>query len=131
MTNEITISKAELKLDLEEAGIRVLDYVPERITPPIVIMSSASPYLTPSTLGTQYDLNLELVVIATTATNKKATENLDQAIHNVLSAMPRYARVIRVNEPYNLQTNNAEYLSANISLELEITILKGHEMTNT
>jgi hypothetical protein len=85
-------------------------------------MSSASPYLTPSTLGTQYDLNLELVVIATTATNKKATENLDQAIHNVLSAMPRYARVIRVNEPYNLQTNNAEYLSANISLELEITI---------
>jgi hypothetical protein len=122
MTNEITISKAELKLDLEQAGIRVLDYVPERITPPIVIMSSASPYLTPSTLGTQYDLNLELVVIATTATNKKATENLDQAIHNVLSAMPRYARVIRVNEPYNLQTNNAEYLSANISLELEITI---------
>jgi hypothetical protein len=122
MTNEITISKAELKLDLEEAGIRVLDYVPERITPPIVIMSSASPYLTPSTLGTQYNLNLELVVIATTATNKKATENLDQAIHNVLSAMPRYARVIRVNEPYNLQTNNAEYLSANISLELEITI---------
>jgi hypothetical protein len=122
MTNEITISKAELKLDLEQAGIRVLDYVPERITPPIVIMSSASPYLTPSTLGTQYDLNLELVVIASTATNKQATENLDQAIHNVLSAMPRYARVIRVNEPYNLQTNNAEYLSANISLELEITI---------
>jgi hypothetical protein len=122
MTNEITISKAELKLDLEEAGIRVLDYVPERITPPIVIMSSASPYLTPSTLGTQYDLNLELVVIASTATNKQATENLDQAIHNVISAMPRYARVIRVNEPYNLQTNNAEYLSANISLELEITI---------
>jgi len=122
MTNEITLSKAELKLDLEEAGIRVLDYVPERITPPIVIMSSASPYLTPSTLGTQYDLNLELVVIASTATNKQATENLDQAIYNVISAMPRYARVIRVNEPYNLQTNNAEYLSANISLELEITI---------
>ena len=122
MTNEITLSKAELKLDLEQAGIRVLDYVPERITPPIVIMSSASPYLTPSSLGTQYDLNLELVVIASTATNKQATENLDQAIHNVISAMPRYARVIRVNEPYNLQTNNAEYLSANISLELEITI---------
>jgi len=122
MSNEITISKAEFKLDLESAGIRVLDYVPERITPPIVIINSSSPYLTPSTLGTQYDLNLELVVIASTATNKKATENLDQAIHDVLNAMPRYARVIRVNEPYNLQTNNAEYLSANISVELEITI---------
>ena len=64
MSNEITISKAEFKLDLEEASIRVLDYVPERITPPIVIINAASPYLTPSTLGTQYDLNLELVVIA-------------------------------------------------------------------
>ena len=122
MTNEITLSKAEFKLDLEAASVRVLDYVPERIVPPIVIINSASPYLTPSSLGTEYNLNLELVVIASTATNKQATENLDQALHDVLNAMPRYARVIRVNEPYNLQTNNAEYLSANISVELEITI---------
>jgi|TARA_B110000259_G_scaffold40556_1_gene46373 hypothetical protein len=122
MTNEITLSKAEFKLDLEAASVRVLDYVPERIVPPIVIINSASPYLTPSSLGTEYNLNLELVVIASTATNKQATENLDQALNDVLNAMPRYARVIRVNEPYNLQTNNAEYLSANISVELEITI---------
>ena len=122
MTNEITLSKAEFKLDLEAAGIRVLDYVPERITPPIVIINSASPYLSPSSLGNEYNLNLELVVIASTATNKQATENLDQAIHDALNAIPRYARVLRVNEPYNLQTNNAEYLSANISVELEITI---------
>jgi hypothetical protein len=122
MTNEITLSKAELKLDLEAASIRVLDYVPERIVPPIVIINSSSPYLTPSSLGTEYNLNLELVVIASTATNKKATENLDQAIHDVLNALPRYARLLRVNEPYNLQTNNAEYLSANLSVELDITI---------
>ena len=122
MTNEITLSKAEFKLDLEAAGIRVLDYVPERITPPIVIINSASPYLSPSSLGNEYNLNLELVVIASTATNKQATENLDQAINDALNAIPRYARVLRVNEPYNLQTNNAEYLSANISVELEITI---------
>jgi len=36
--------------------------------------------------------------------------------------MPRYARVLRVNEPYEMQTNNASYLAANISVELEITI---------
>jgi len=36
--------------------------------------------------------------------------------------MPRYARVLRVNEPYQMQTNNAEYLSVNVSVELEITI---------
>jgi hypothetical protein len=36
--------------------------------------------------------------------------------------MPRYARVLQVNEPYEMQTNNASYLAANISVELEITI---------
>ena len=122
MTNEITVSKAEFKLDLEDAGLTVLDYVPERIVPPIVIINSASPYLTPSSLGTEYLMNLELVLVAATATNKLATERLDEAIENTLKAMPRYARVLRVNEPYEMQTNNASYLAANISVELEITI---------
>ncbi len=122
MTNEITLSKAELKLDLQEAGINVLDYVPERIVPPIVIINSASPYLTPSTIGSEYIMSLELVIVAATATNKQATEKLDEAIESVIKALPRYARLLRVNEPYNMQTNNAEYLSANCSIELEITI---------
>ena len=122
MTNEITLSKAEFKLDLESAGLNVLDYVPERITPPIVIVNSATPYLTPSSLGNEYILSLELVVVASTATNKQATEKLDEAIADVLTAMPRYARMTRVGAPYEMQTNNASYLSANISVELEITI---------
>jgi hypothetical protein len=122
MTNEITVSKAEFKLDLEDAGLTVLDYVPERIVPPIVIINSRTPYLTASRLGTEYLLNLELVLIAATATNKQATEKLDEAIEAVLKAMPRYARMLQVNEPYEMQTNNASYLAANISVELEITI---------
>lgn len=122
MSNEITLSKSEFKLDLDAAGINVLDYVPERVVPPIVIINSASPYITPSTIGNEYILSLELVVIAATATNKKATEQLDGAIADVLTALPRYATMTRVNEPYEMQTNNASYLSANISVELEITI---------
>lgn len=122
MTNEITLSKAELKLDLQEAGINVLEYVPERIVPPIVIINVASPYLTPSTIGSEYIMSLELVCVAATATNKQATEKLDEAIENILKALPRYARLLRVNEPYNMQTNNAEYLAANLNIEIEITI---------
>jgi hypothetical protein len=122
VTNEITLSKAELKLDLQNAGINVLDYVPERIVPPIVIINSASPYLTPSTIGKEYIMSLELVCVAATATNKQATEKLDELIEAVLLSIPRYGRVLRVNEPFNMQTNNAEYLAANIALEIEITI---------
>jgi len=122
MSNEITLAKAEFKLDLDAEGINVSDFVPERIVPPIVIINSASPYITPSSLATEYILNLELIVVAATATNKQATEKLDEAIANVLNALPRYATMVRVNEPYEMQTNNAGYLAANISVELEITI---------
>lgn len=122
MSNEITLAKAEFKLDLDNAGVNVVDFIPERITPPIVIINTASPYLTPSTLGNEYKMNLELVVVAATATNKQASEKLDEAIEAILLAMPRYARVISVNEPYEMATNNANYLSANISVELEITL---------
>jgi hypothetical protein len=122
MTNEITLSKAELKLDLQTAGLNVQDFVPERIVPPIVIINSASPYLTPNTLGNEFLMNLELVAVAATATNKQATEKLDELIEDCIKALPRYARLVRVNEPYNMQTNNAEYLAVNISIELEITI---------
>ena len=120
--NEITISKAELALDLSNAGIKVLDYVPERIVPPIVIVNVASPYLTPNTISREFVMSLELVAIAATATNKQATEKLDELISDVIVALPNYANLRNVLAPYNMQTNNAEYLAANIYLDIYITI---------
>jgi len=122
MTNEITVSKVELRLDLEAAGLKVLDYVPERITPPIVIINARSPYLAVADLGNEYYLNVDLVLVAATATNKQATEKLDELLEAVVKALPAYARMLPTGIPYNLQTNNAEYLAINVPLELEITI---------
>ena len=121
--SEITAAKVEFKLELVEAGLNVLEYVPERITPPIVIVNAAQPYLQTAEFG-EWHLNIELVLVASTATNKKATENLDQLIEDTLKAIEplTYAQITSVNQPYNLQTNNAEYLSANIYCQLNITI---------
>ena len=121
--SEIYDAKVQFKTDLVAAGLNVLEYVPERITPPIVILNAASPYVTTAEFG-EYTLGLELVIVASTATNKKATENLDQAIEDVLNAIEplAYVRLTSVNQPYNLQTNNAEYLSTNVYVQLAITI---------
>jgi hypothetical protein len=121
--SEINASKVEFKLELAEAGLNVLEYIPERITPPIVIMNSAQPYLQTAQFG-EWILGLELVLVASTATNKKATENLDQLIEDVLNAIEplNYVRITSVNQPYNLQTNNAEYLATNIFVQLDITL---------
>jgi hypothetical protein len=121
--SEITAAKAEFKLELAEAGLNVLEYVPERIVPPIIIVNAAQPYLQTAEFG-EWNLGIELVLVSSTATNKKATENLDKLIEDTLKAIEplTYARITSVNQPYNLQTNNAEYLSANIYCQLNITI---------
>lgn len=121
--SEITNAKVEFKDALIAAGLNVLEYVPERITPPLVIVNAASPYVITAEFG-EYKLGLELVLVSSTATNKKATENLDQLIEDVLVAIEPlpYVRLTSVNQPYNLQTNNAEYLSTNIFVQLTISI---------
>jgi hypothetical protein len=120
--SEITAAKSELKLDLQNAGIKVMEYVPERIVPPIVIMTADSPYMTGTTLDSEFDLQLQLVCIAATATNKNSTEALDTQIENVVNALPGYVVFKSVGQPYAMQANNAEYLAANVSINLQITI---------
>jgi len=121
--SEINATKVEFKLELADAGLNVLEYIPERITPPIVIMNSAQPYLQTAQFG-EWSLGLELVLVSSTATNKLATENLDQLIEDVLNAIEplKYVRITSVNQPYNLQTNNAEYLAANLFVQLDLTL---------
>ena len=124
MSNEITASKAELALDLQNAGLEILDYVPERIVPPIVIITAGSPYLSPETVGNEYRLSLTLTMVASTATNEEATEALDELIANTVSAIATlgYAVLRQVNPSYRLAANNAEYLASDLNLDLSITL---------
>ncbi len=124
MTNEITLSKAEFALALTTAGLEVLDYVPERIVPPIVIITAGSPYLVAETVGREFRLGLNLTLVASTATNEEATEALDELIADTVTAVTSLGYVIlkNVNPPYRLAANNAEYLASDLNLDLSITL---------
>lgn len=124
MSNEITASKAEFALDLTNAGLEVLDYVPERVVPPIVIVTSGSPYLAPETVGNEYRLGLNLTLVASTATNEEATLALDELIADTVNAVSKLGYVVlkTVNPPFRLAANNAEYLASEINLDLSITL---------
>jgi hypothetical protein len=124
MTNEITTSKAELALDLQNAGIEILDYVPERITPPIVIITAGSPYLVPETISKEYRLGLTLTLVSGTATNEQATEDLDALIAQTLNALAPlgYVAIRQVNPSYRLAANSGEYYAADLNLDLSITL---------
>jgi hypothetical protein len=121
--NEITASKAEYALALTALGLKVSSYIPERVVPPVVIISPGSPYLTPTLLDRgEWVMNLELMVVGPVAVNVKATESLDKAIETILNGNPGYSQIVNVGQPYGLQTNNAEYLAANISVNVRITL---------
>jgi hypothetical protein len=121
--NEITASKAEYALALTALGLKVSSYIPERVVPPVVIIGPGAPYLTPTLLDRgEWVMNLELMVVGPTAVNVKATESLDQAIEKILNGNPGYSQIVNVGQPYGLQTNNAEYLAANISVNVRITL---------
>ena len=65
---------------------------------------------------------LEVMVIAAPAVNSKASELLDKALETILNNNPDYVRIINVGQPYALQTNNAEFLAANLSVDIRITL---------
>jgi hypothetical protein len=117
--NEITLSKNQFVAALKTAGLNVAitSSIPDRITPPTIILRNASPYIIRESLGREYLLNFDLIVIAATATNPKVSEKLDEVIEKVLNSLPRYAQL-----NYALTTGNAEYLASDISITIQITI---------
>jgi hypothetical protein len=121
--NEITASRAEYALALTALGLKVSSFIPDRIVPPTVVLSPGSPYLEPVLLDrAEYLMRLEVMVIAAHAVNAKASELLDLAIETILNGNPGYARISSVGQPYALQTNNAEFLASNLSVDLRITL---------
>ncbi len=120
--SEIGIAKGQFKTALVAAGLKVSEFVPERVVPPIVIIDNGSPYLTPASVGKEYILRLELKLVAATATNIKRQAQLDQLIEDVINALPRYAVMTNVSQPYSLVTNSAEYFAASVEVDVQITI---------
>lgn len=122
MANEITLAKEQLRDEFTAAGLDCVEYIPERVIPPLVVINSGSPFITADTVLNGYAMNLELVLIAGTATNEFATEQLETLIQDVLRALPNYAVLNSVEKPFALAINNSEYLSCNVNVEISITI---------
>ncbi len=120
--NEITASRAEYALALSALGLKVSSFIPERIVPPTIVIGAGSPYLEPSTVDNRWLMRLELMVIAAPAVNAKSTEMLDKALETIMNGNPNYAQIGNVGQPYALQTNNTEFLTANIGVEIRIDL---------
>jgi hypothetical protein len=120
--SEVGAAKAELALTLQAEGLDVYDYIPERVTPPVVVIRPGTPYFTPGNVGSGFIINLELQVIAGFADNESTTDDLDDLIEATIKAIPADAGFTNVSQPYTLVANGNDYLATTIGIDLLITI---------
>ena len=118
----LTQAKLDLADFLEESGIKTESYIPPRITPPLAIISPSPLYVAQGDTFASFEVGLEITLISQTATNAKATELLDTAIVTAIGAIPASWKINSVEQPFALQTGNAEYLASKISVSTQINI---------
>lgn len=110
---------------LEAAGINAVEYVPERVSPPIAIIKAGAPYVEQGQTFTEFQVRLDVRIVAGTATNEVATSALDQLISDAIIALGDWT-IELVSEPEMLLVNNAQYLSARLSITTNIQITGGN-----
>lgn len=120
--NVLTQAKADLAEFLEDAGINAEYYIPSRITPPLAIISPNGTYVSQGDTFSSFEVGVEITLIAQTASNLKTTEVLDEAICTAIGAIPASWTISSVEQPFALQTGNAEYLATKINVTTQITI---------
>ncbi len=120
--NVITQAKINLANELISDGITTEYYVPPRITPPLAIISPDNTYVTQGDTFATFELGLNITLVAQSASNEKASEDLDELIVTAIGAIPAMWRIDSVEQPFALSANNAEYIATRMALTTQITI---------
>lgn len=114
----IATSRTALSALIENAGVRCVDYIPERITPPIAVMEPTSDWISSGEAFGEWRIGYDVTLVTQTASNGKATGTLDEMVEDVLNEVADapgfYAG--SVSNPQVLAVNNAEYLSVALTI---------------
>jgi hypothetical protein len=112
-------------LEVDGLGVAVSAYVPDVITPPLVVLSTGDPYLTPDDTfnGRTLAAALELYVIAGTGTSEVELDALEQLLEGVAAALP--AEFVSASAPFLAPIGGLVYLTSRVKLTTLYTLSKG------
>ena len=123
--SSLTNARIDAKETLERANINVSEFIPERITPPLAIISAGDPYVTQETF-TDFTVRLKVTLVAATGTNEVTTSHLDELIETALFNLGDWG-IGDVAEPVMVQANNAQYLSTTMVISKTFEIEGGNQ----
>lgn len=96
-----------------------IPFVPEGVTPPVVVIRDGNPYLEPGRTFGDYTLNLSIVVVGPPATNEESSRQVDQ---NVMDILPLLEGVWAIDsvEPELLQDDSYQYPAVTINIHNQV-----------
>lgn len=95
-------------------------YLPERPVAPCAILGSDNPFITmDGDYNPEFTVNWRLQIIAGHGTNQKKTENIDELIVDVLTALWEIEDIsdIEVSAPFEETINGAASMSATLTFQ--------------
>jgi hypothetical protein len=111
---------AQLETD---TTVQALGYIPSRIVPPLYLVSSGSPYVESGDTYGSFKVRMNVDVVSATAANDVSTEALDTLVEDALVSLVNSGIGIEnVQQPYQLDTNNAQYLATTIVVNKTISL---------
>lgn len=119
MVNPLTSLREEIVDVLTEAGIKASEYVQENIVPPVAVVIPATPYITlpegKNPFG-EYNVNMQILLIAGKGTNKTAANKIDSMIVDVLDALEDWD-ITEVTAPQEVRLKGTPFMGAVVTLE--------------
>ena len=121
MSNQIAAVREGLKAAMDEADLRAFTIVPERYTPPAVIIEPGDPYITleGATFG-GFIVHHRLIVIAGIGINEVTAADLDGRILKALDAVPDDHAINEVERPGRWDVNGQAHPAAVIRVMTEV-----------
>ncbi|MBB1482496.1 hypothetical protein H5392_01315 [Tessaracoccus sp. MC1865] len=115
--NTMRSLRASIKTALGDAGLPVEDHLPERISPPLVMLAAGSPYVEAGDTYGSFNIRFTVVLVAAQGPNEVATSALDEHVTAALVALDnRGIAVERVDQPTMLAHGNTHFLSTTIDV---------------
>lgn len=124
--NALTAARADLQAILTAADLTAVDYLPERVTPPVVLVTAGTPHLEPGDVFGTHLARYDLTAVAMTATNETATDALDGLTVAVLRAMDAAGEwwLDNASQPHMLTANGASYLAQRITFKTRLNLME-------
>lgn len=126
MSTPLRTARAEAAQTITAAGRRAEAYIPARLAAPVAYIQPGSPYVERSDEDTftYASVRLEVVVVERPGNHDNVSQLLDDHIEDVAEALLEAGYLLEtISQPFALQTNDATYPAAAITITTDLETL--------